>query len=75
MDIPQNLSLDRTVIVRTSPEEVVSKEKEVVSKAPVNAVCFFSPIKAEQMFESAVVTHVIFLAPLDRGKFWKPTCR
>ena len=60
MDIPQNLSLDRTVIVRTSPEEVVSKEKEVVSKAPSNAVCFFSLIKTEPMFESAVATHVNF---------------
>ena len=38
MDISPNLSLDRTVIVGTSPKEVVSKEKKVVSKAPSNTV-------------------------------------
>ena len=38
MDISPNLSLGITVVVRTSPKEVVSKEKKVVSKAPSNAV-------------------------------------
>ena len=38
MDITPNFSLDIIVIVRTTPKEVVSKEKEVVSKAPSNAV-------------------------------------
>ena len=37
-----------------------------------NAVCFFSPTRTELMFESAVATHVIFLAPLDSGKFSNP---
>lgn len=61
MDITPNFSLDIIVIVRTTPKEVVSKEKKVTSKAPFNAVCFFSQIKTEAMFKSAVATNVIFL--------------
>ena len=61
MDITPNFSLDIIVIVRTTPKEVVSKEKKVASKAPFNAVCFFSLIETEAMFKSAVATNVIFL--------------
>ena len=66
MDITPNFSLDIIVIVRTTPKEVVSKEKKVVSKAPSNAVCFFSLIKTEAMFKSAVATNVIFLKNVKR---------
>ena len=60
MDITPNFSLDIIVIIRTTPKEVVSKEKKVASKAPFNAVYFFSLIKTKAMFKSAVATNVIF---------------
>ena len=59
MDITPNFSLDIIVIIRTTP-------KEVASKAPFNAVCFFSLIKTEAMFKSAVATNVIFLKNVKR---------
>ena len=37
--------------------------------AHFNSVRFFGIFESEYIFESAVVGHLIFLSPLERGKF------